>query len=118
MYQVTREVEFGDLKVTVKELTVAEVRRWMNEAKPEQDDKEFDMFLDLLSFDGIGIDEIYLFTDLKKEQVSELPPSVLQKLAAVIKELNSVFFNQYLPTLTKLRERVESDKSSSAASAG
>jgi hypothetical protein len=117
MYQVTREVEFGDLKVTVKELTVAEVRRWMNE-KPVQDDKEFDLFVDLLSFDGLGIDEIYLFTDLKKEQVSDLPPSVLQKLAAVIKELNSVFFNQYLPTLTKLRERVESDKSSSAASVG
>jgi hypothetical protein len=58
MYQVTREVEFGDLKVTVKELTVAEVRRWMNETKPDQDEKEFDMFLDLLSFDGIGINEI------------------------------------------------------------
>jgi hypothetical protein len=117
MYQVTREVEFGDLKVTVKELTVAEVRRWMNE-KPAQDDKEFDMFLDLLSFDGVGIDEIYLFTDLKKEMVNDLPPSVLQKLVAVIKELNSVFFNQYLPTLNTLRERAESVKSSSAASAG
>jgi hypothetical protein len=118
MYQVTREVEFGDLKVTVKELTVAEVRRWMNETKPDQDEKEFDMFLDLLSFDGIGINEIYLFTDLKKEMVSDLPPSVLQKLVAVIKELNSVFFNQYLPTINALRERAESVKSSSAASAG
>ena len=71
MYQVTREVEFGDLKVTVRELTVAEVRRWMNETKPDQDEKEFDMFLDLLSFDGIGINEIYLFTDLKKEMMRQ-----------------------------------------------
>jgi hypothetical protein len=115
MYQVTRELTFGDLKVTVKELTVAEVRNWINETKPEK--SEFDFFVDLLSFDGIGIDEIHLFTDLKKEQVDELPPSVLAKVAAVIKEVNGVFFNQYLPTVNKLRDQVEKDKLSKKASA-
>lgn len=108
MYQVTRELSFDDLKITVRELTVAEVRRWMNETKTDKDD--FDLFVDLLSFDGIGIDEIHLFTDLKKEQVDELPPSVLAKTAAMIKEVNSVFFNQYLPRVNSLREQVEKDK--------
>lgn len=108
MYQVTRELSFGDLKITVRELTVAEVRRWMNETKTDKDD--FDLFVDLLSFDGIGIDEIHLFTDLKKDQVDELPPSVLAKTAAMIKEVNSVFFNQYLPRVNHLREQVEKDK--------
>lgn len=107
MYQVTRELSFGDLKITVRELTVAEVRRWMNETKADKDD--FDLFVDLLSFDGIGIDEIHLFTDLKKEQVDELPPSVLAKTASIIKEVNSVFFNQYLPRVNHLREQVEKD---------
>lgn len=115
MYQVTRELTFGDLKVTVRELTVAEVRHWINETKPEKD--EFDFFVDLLSFDGIGIDEIHLFTDLKKEQVDVLPPSVLAKVAAVIKEVNGVFFNQYLPTVNKLRDQIEKDKLSKKVSA-
>jgi hypothetical protein len=115
MYQVTRDLTFGDLKITVKELTVAEVRNWINEAKTEK--SEFDFFVDLLSFDGIGIDEIHLFTDLKKEQVDELPPSVLAKAAAVIKEVNGVFFNQYLPTVNKLRDQIEKDKLSKKASA-
>ncbi len=108
MYRVTRELEFGELKVTVKELTVAEVRVWLNEpASSEQ--KEFDLFTDLLTFDGIGVEEIYRFTDLKKELIEELPPSVLAKISAVIKEINTVFFNQYLPALNQLRERLESN---------
>lgn len=115
MYQVTRELTFDNLKVTVRELTVSEVRNWINETKPEKD--EFDFFVDLLSFDGIGIDEIHLFTDLKKEQVDVLPPSVLAKVAAVIKEVNGVFFNQYLPTVNKLRDQIEKDKLSKKASA-
>lgn len=110
MYCVTRELEFGELKVTVKELTVAEVRAWLNEPTNTKD-RDFDLFTDLLTFDGIGIEEIYRFTDLKKELIETLPPSVLAKISAIIKELNSVFFNQYLPALNKLRERLEDSKS-------
>lgn len=107
MYRVTRELEFGELKVTVKELTVAEVRAWLDEPANEQ--KEFDLFTDLLTFDGIGIEEIYRFTDLKKELIEQLPPSAIAKISAIIKELNSVFFTQYLPALNQLRERLESN---------
>lgn len=109
MYRVTRELEFGELKVEVKELTVAEVRVWLNEPAPTEQ-KEFDLFTDLLTFDGIGVEEIYRFTNLKKEVIETLPPSVLAKIAAVIKDLNGVFFNQYLPALNKLRERLEDSK--------
>jgi hypothetical protein len=108
MYRVTRELEFGELKVIVKELTVAEVRTWLNEPGNEEK-KEFDLFTDLLTFDGIGIEELYRFTDLKKELIEELPPSAIAKISAVIKEINSVFFNQYLPALNQLRERLESN---------
>ena len=65
MYRVTRELDFGDLKVTVKELTVAEVRAWLNE--PAQERQEFDLFTDLLAFDGIGVEELYRFTLLTRE---------------------------------------------------
>jgi hypothetical protein len=115
MFQVTRVVALNEqLSVTVKELTVAEVRGWLSEAPPEN--KEFDLLTDLLTFDGIGIEEVYRFTDLKKEMIEQLPPSYLAKIAVVIKELNTVFFNQYLPELNKLRERLDQQRETSALS--
>lgn len=106
MFAVTRELTFGELTVTVKELTVAEVRAWLNEpTKAEQ--PEFDILTGLMSFDGIGMEEIHRFTDLKKEMVEELPPSALKMIATVIKELNSVFFNDYLTRLNEVRKNIE-----------
>ncbi len=107
MISITREVVIDDLTVTVKELTVAEIRVWLSDAKPNPEE-QFDLITDLLSFDGIGMDELYKFTDLTKEQIESLPLSAMQKVAAVIKEVNSVFFNQYVPALNKLRERLSS----------
>jgi hypothetical protein len=66
------------------------------------------LITDLLSFDGIGIEELYKFTDLNKDQIEVLPLSAIQKISVVIKEVNSVFFNQYVPALNKLRERIAS----------
>jgi hypothetical protein len=105
MFAITRELQFGECTVTVKELTVAEVRAWLNEpAKTEE--PEFDLLTGLLSFDGIGMEELHRFTDLKKDQVELLPPSALKQIACVIKELNSVFFNEYLSRLNTLKERL------------
>jgi len=113
MKVVTREVKIDDeLSVTVKELTVAEIRAWLSESKPEEtEEPQFDLITDLLSFDGIGMDELYKFTDLTKDQIEALPLSVMQKVSVVIKEVNSVFFNQYVPALNKLRERLASSPS-------
>ena len=112
MKVVTREVTIDEeLMVTVKELTVAEIRAWLSEAKPETEEPQFDLITDLLSFDGIGIDELYKFTDLTKAQIEALPLSAMHKIAAVIKEVNTDFFNQYVPALNKLRERLASTPS-------
>ena len=112
MKVVTREVKLDDeCTVTVKELTVAEIRAWLSEVKPESEEPKFDLITDLLSFDGIGMDELYKFTDLTKEQIEALPLSAMQKVASVIKEVNGVFFNQYVPALNKLQERLASARS-------
>lgn len=116
MFAITRELEFGNLKVTVKELTVAEVRAWLSEPTPT-DAPEFDILTGLLSFDGIGMEEIHRFTDLKKDQVEQLPPSALKSIAAVIKDLNSVFFNEYLVKLNEVRQRLELDSTGVRSSA-
>ena len=112
MKVVTREVKLDDeCTVTVKELTVAEIRAWLSEVKPESEEPKFDLITDLLSFDGIGMDELYKFTDLMKEQIEALPFSAMQKVASVIKEVNGIFFNQYVPALNKLQERLASTRS-------
>ena len=112
MKVVTREVKLDDeCTVTVKELTVAEIRAWLSEVKPESEEPKFDLITDLLSFDGIGMDELYKFTDLTKEQIEALPFSAMQKVASVIKEVNGIFFNQYVPALNKLQERLASARS-------
>lgn len=114
MFAITREMQFGELTVTVKELTVAEVRAWLNEpAKAEE--PEFDLLTGLLSFDGIGMEEIHRFTDLQKEKVEQLPPSALKQIAAVIKELNTVFFNEYLSRLNTLKDRLSATSAPSNA---
>ena len=107
MFVVTREVDVCGTIVTVKELTVAEIRAWLSEPTPTNDDREIDLLTDLMNFDGIGMDELHRFTDLKKDMIEQLPPSAISKIAAVIKELNTVFFNQYVPALNKLRERLD-----------
>ncbi len=107
MKVVTREVDVCEMTVTVKELTVAEIRAWLSEPTPTNDDREIDLLTDLMNFDGIGMDELHRFTDLKKDMIEQLPPSAISKIAAVIKELNTVFFNQYVPALNKLRERLD-----------
>lgn len=115
MFSITRELKFGDLTVTVKELAVSEVRAWLNEPT-KVDQPEFDILTGLMSFDGIGMEEIHRFTDLKKEMVEELPPSCLKMIAAVIKELNSVFFNDYLTRLNEVRKGLESQVTAPALS--
>ncbi len=84
MKVVTREVEVCEVVVTVKELTTSEIRAWLSEVKPESEEPQFDL------------------------QIEELPLSAMQKIAIVIKEVNNVFFNQYVPALNKLRERLDS----------
>ncbi len=108
MFVVTREVDVCGTTVTVKELTVAEIRAWLSEPSVPTGEREIDLLTDRMNFDGIGMDEIHRFTDLKKDVVETLPPSAIAKIAAVIKELNTVFFNQYVPALNKLRERLDS----------
>jgi len=114
MIVITRDVVVGDLTVKVKELTVAEIRAWLSEPSIPVEDRQFDLISDLMSFDGIGMEEIHRFTDLDKTMVENLPPSAISKIASVIKELNSVFFSQYVPALNQLRKNL--DQATSEAS--
>jgi|JI10StandDraft_1071094.scaffolds.fasta_scaffold316692_2 hypothetical protein len=114
MLSITRELEFGDKKITVRELTVAEVRAWLSEPQ-DIENREFDALTGLMSFDEIGVNDIYRFTDMKPADVEELTPSALKKIAAVVKELNSVFFCEYLQRLKEVQKRIEQNSPQKAS---
>lgn len=86
--RITREVKLGDRTVTVKELTVAEVRAWLKdaEAAPEQDP------VAALLIEGMSFADIARMCDLGVEQMSEREPSAVQTLAQACREMNAVFF--------------------------
>jgi len=48
--------------------------------------------------------------------VENLPPSCLKQIAAVIKEINTVFFNDYLTRLNEVRKGLESQSVTPALS--
>ena len=108
--RISRELKFGTVTVEVIELTVAEIRAWIAEGGTTPVEREYDMFTDLIAFDGISVQDMKRFSNITDEVISTLSPSHLSRIAAVIKETNSVFFNQYLPALEKLRETVREQR--------
>lgn len=89
--RVTRVIELDDLKVTVKELTVAEVRAWLVDLTAPKG-SSVDVVSALL-FEESDLTDILRMTDLPAEQLDALPPSELEKILAVCQQLNSHFFS-------------------------
>lgn len=117
MYRVTRELEFGELKVEVKELTVAEIRTWLAESNIKSEEpRGFDPILDILLWNDqsqdVGLNELLRFTSLRMVDIESLLPSDIEKISAVIKEVNRGFFQRFLPNMKKMQALVESQKTS------
>lgn len=82
----TRTITIGVLSVTVRELTVAEVRELLITAPRSADP------LRALAFDDFGIDDLALLSDASAEDLELFAPSDLQPLVYACKELNPHFF--------------------------
>jgi len=83
----TRKIEVAGITVTVREITVNEVRDWLVNADNEKNDIVGDSILD-----DISINEICRCSDLTAKQASRLKPSELIIIANGCKELNTSFF--------------------------
>lgn len=81
----TDTVKLGDHSVTLRELTVGEVRGMLL-SRPEQDT------VDYLLFDDITLGELMQMTDLSKETIDNLTQSELDTVRVKAKELNPHFF--------------------------
>ncbi|MCG3130191.1 MAG: hypothetical protein FLDDKLPJ_00940 [Phycisphaerae bacterium] len=88
--RVEKKLTLGERNVTVKELTVAEVRAWM-ESEQRREEKG-DLLRDML-IDGVSFADMARMSDLSIEEMEQLLPSELQQLADACAEANRVFFN-------------------------
>lgn len=98
MAEVTnsREIKVGERRVTVRELTVAEVRQWLGDATAKL---PVDL-VDAILFEEISLPDLARMTSLDVEAMSDWQPSQLREVITAAKEMNKDFF--------ALRERIVS----------
>lgn len=83
------QIVIADRTVTVRELTVAEVRDWLREV--EQGLRPVDPAGDAL-FEDVCLADIGVMSDAGAEWLSQFKPSELQPLADLCKKVNPHFF--------------------------
>lgn len=92
---LTKTIQLPDLMVTVRELTVGEIRAWMKRTA----DGGYDPVDDTL-LQEVSLADLYGMTDLKAGQAENLTPSQLRLVFEGCREVNPDFFG--------LRDRIES----------
>lgn len=86
----SKELQLGEVSVTVRELTVLQVRAWLAEIV-EPAAAELDLLNEAL-FTDCAISDLKRMTSLTEEQINHMRPSELRKVIALCKELNPDFF--------------------------
>jgi hypothetical protein len=87
-----KTVAIGDLVVTVKELTVAEIGQWLDDKLTPSGSQVNDPLLALMPVGDMVLADVMQMTDLTREQVNTLTGSELEQVAKVCKEVNASFF--------------------------
>lgn len=74
--------------VAIKELTVGEIRGWLNEiaSKPEVD------VINAALIEGVDFGLFDVMTDLSRDQIETMTPNQLQQVADACREVNKHFF--------------------------
>jgi hypothetical protein len=85
----TREVPFGERLVTVREMTVGEVRDWMVEI--EQGTQQIDPAGEYV-FDDCSLQDLMRMSDATKDVFDSAAPSDIEPLRQAARELNPHFF--------------------------
>lgn len=91
MKVLTKTVDLDEGKtVTVRELTVGEIRAWLAEAEAADVDG-VDVVGSLL-FEDMALADLSRMTDITAEEMDALPLSVINQIKGVAKALNADFF--------------------------
>lgn len=110
--RLSKDLELNGERVTVRELTMGEIRGWL--AENEQDRRVLDPLGDLL-FEDCTFDDLLHFCDVTREQIEAMPPSDVRLLIDTAREVNPDFFS-LKDRLLSLAARF-ADANSSATSA-
>lgn len=92
---LSKPIQLPDLVVTVRELTVGEIRAWMKRTAEGGNDPVDDTLLQ-----EVSLGDLYAMTDLQPGQAESLTPSQLRLVFEGCREVNPDFFG--------LRDRIES----------
>lgn len=87
--RVIREIGVGEKKALVKELTLAELRAWLEVASTRL---SFDLVDELFSEQDLLVSDLPFFSDIEAESLEGLAPSEIDPLVAKIREVNQRFF--------------------------
>lgn len=92
---ITETVMIGDKEVTVRELSVPEVRNMLRQAEagePSPQDLGLQDVLGDLLFDDVRVRDLVLMTSATAEELEQMYPSELRRLADKCIEVNRYFF--------------------------
>lgn len=87
--RVIREVQLGEKRVLVKELTLAELRAWLAEAAGRL---TVDLVDEVFADQDILVSDIPFFSEIPADALSDLAPSEIDPLVTAIREVNARFF--------------------------
>lgn len=89
--QITTTHKIGDREVTIKELSVAEIRKMLAaEHVEETAEQPIDVVGEILC--EMSLTDILSMTDMTREELEALAPSQINELAEKCMEVNAAFF--------------------------
>jgi hypothetical protein len=87
---MTREVELACGAVTVRELTVGEIRAWLKQVE-QREGNDFDP-VGLALFEDVTFEDLQRMSTIAAGDLDALAPSEVRTLIEAAKELNADFF--------------------------
>lgn len=83
----SRELAFGDIRITVREMTVLQVRGWLAEDSAQEG------LIDTAFLPDCAFSDLKRMSTLTDAQIDTLRPSQLREVVELCKELNPDFFD-------------------------
>lgn len=81
-------VQIGKRAVTIKELTVGEIRGWYERAKAGSGSD----LINLTLFNEIFLDDVAFMSDLEASEMDDMTPEQVRMVISAIKSVNADFF--------------------------
>src|SRR5512139_3062192 len=97
MRGLTKTITINGVEITIREVSVAEIRAWMKGLESEETDP-----MDVLLNKDVHMAAVRLVTGLTAEQLDEMTPSERRLLATKCAEVNGDFFDAVKTLLARL----------------